>query len=231
VESLEAFDRLKGEFAELVERFNDGFTLERCSWSEAYAQGRASLVVYFNWPEERLGGRKPLADREPRIGEALSALIFNAYSESMGLVDRRQNQAMLVDTIKLGKFPQQKLTSLVRLYLVKDERREVGEGLLYRSVMCGLRYYVVPRSADWQGHPVHAGNSDHDVVERGSQVMNGIPDDQRNAGWKLCYADDLDALLSGLEIVLDSQSCEVRIQKGSVLIDKFVDVALGPLGF
>jgi hypothetical protein len=192
VESLEAFDRLKGEFAELVERFNDGFTLERCSWS---------------------------------------ALIFNAYSESMGLVDRRQNQAMLVDTIKLGKFPQQKLTSLVRLYLVKDERREVGEGLLYRSVMCGLRYYVVPRSADWQGHPVHAGNSDHDVVERGSQVMNGIPDDQRNAGWKLCYADDLDALLSGLEIVLDSQSCEVRIQKGSVLIDKFVDVALGSLGF
>jgi hypothetical protein len=189
---LEAFDRLKGEFAELVERFNDGVTLERCSWS---------------------------------------ALIFNAYSESMGLVDRRQNQAMLVDTIKLGKFPQQKLTSLVRLYLVKDERREVGEGLLYRSVMCGLRYYVVPRSADWQGHPVHAGNSDHDVVERGLQVMNGIPDDQRNAGWKLCYADDLDALLSGLEIVLDSQSCEVRIQKGSVLIDKFVDVALGSLGF
>lgn len=166
MESLEAFDRLKGEFAELVERFNDGF-----------------------------------------------------------------NQAMLVDTIKLGKFPQQKLTSLVRLYLLKDERREVGEGLLYRSVMCGLRYYVVPRSADWQGHPVHAGNSDHDVVERGSQVVNGIPDDQRNAGWKLCYADDLDALLSGLEIVLDSQSCEVRIQKGSVLIDKFVDVALGPLGF
>lgn len=105
MESLEAFDRLKGEFAELVERFNDGFTLERCSWS---------------------------------------ALIFNAYSESMGLVDRRQNQAMLVDTIKLGKFPQQKLTSLVRLYLLKDERREVGEGLLYRSVMCGLRYYVVP---------------------------------------------------------------------------------------
>lgn len=98
----------------------------------------------LNWPEERLGGRKPLADREPRIGEALSALIFNAYSESMGLVDRRQNQAMLVDTIKLGKFPQQKLTSLVRLYLLKDERREVGEGLLYRSVMCGLRYYVVP---------------------------------------------------------------------------------------
>jgi hypothetical protein len=87
------------------------------------------------------------------------------------------------------------------------------------------------RSADWQGHPVHAGNSDHDVVERGLQVMNGIPDDQRNAGWKLCYADDLDALLSGLEIVLDSQSCEVRIQKGSVLIDKFVDVALGSLGF
>jgi len=157
---------LKGEFAELVERFNDGF-----------------------------------------------------------------NQAMLVDTIKLGKFPQQKLTSLVRLYLLKDERREVGEGLLYRSVMCGLRYYVVPRSADWQGHPVHAGNSDHDVVERGSQVVNGIPDDQRNAGWKLCYADDLDALLSGLEIVLDSQSCEVRIQKGSVLIDKFVDVPLAHWAF
>jgi hypothetical protein len=57
VESLEALDRLKGEFSELVERFKNRLTFERRSWSEAYAQGRVSLVVYFNWPVERLGGR------------------------------------------------------------------------------------------------------------------------------------------------------------------------------
>jgi len=231
MESLKAFDRLKGEFAELVERFQNGFVLERGSWSEAYAQGRASLVMYFKWPEECLGGRKSVVDCEPKIAGALSALIFQVYSQSIGLIGRWQNQTMLVDTIKLGKFPQQKLASLVRLYFVHNERREVGNGLFYRSIMCGLRYYIVPRFADWQGHPVYAGNGDYDVVECGSQIMNGISDNQRNAGWKLCYADDLDALLSGLEIVLDTQSCEVRIQKGAVLTDKFVDVALGPLGF
>jgi hypothetical protein len=199
VESLEAFDRLKGEFSELIERFKNRFTRERCSWSEAYAQGRVSLVVYFNWPTECLGGRKTIAGRKPNVGGEFSALIFHAHSESMGLVVCRQNQAMLVDTVKLGKFPQPKLTSVVRLYFVNDERGEVGEFRLYRSVMLGLRYYVVPRSADWQGHPFYAGNSDHDVIERGSQIVNGVPDYQRNAGRELCYADNLGALCSGLK--------------------------------
>jgi hypothetical protein len=230
VESFEAFYRLKGEFAELVERFKNGIALERCSWSEAYAQGRLSLVMYFKWPEKRLGGRKPIADCEPG-GKAVAALVFKFCAEQMGLIGRRQNQAMLVDTIKLGKLPQPKLTSMVRLYLVNDERREVRDGVFYRSVMCGLQYYVVPRFAHRQGHPVNAGNCDHDVVERGSQVMNRISDNQRDAGWKLCNADDLDALCAGVEIILNGQSCEVRIQKGAVLFDKLVDVALGPLGF
>jgi hypothetical protein len=121
VESLEAFDRLKSEFAELVQRFKNGFTLERCSWSEAYAEGRISLVMYFNRPAECLGGRKVVAGYEP-AREALAALVFKAHSESMGLVGRRKGQAMLVDTIKLGKFPQAKLTSAVRLYLIENER-------------------------------------------------------------------------------------------------------------
>jgi len=230
VESLEALDCLKGEFSELIERFKNRVTLERCSWSEAYAQGRISLVVYFNWPTERLGARKSIAGRKPDVG-ALSALIFHFHAKSMGLGDRRKDQAVLVDTIKLGKFPEVELTSVVRLYLVNNERCEIGEGQLYRSVMLGLRYYVVPRFANWQGHLVIAGNRDHDVVECGSQIMNGVPDDQRDAGWELCNADDLDTLLSGLEIVLDHRSCEVRLQKGSVLAEKLTDVVLGPLGF
>jgi hypothetical protein len=201
---------LKGEFAELVERFKNGLTLERRSWSEAYAQGRMSLVVYLNWPKECLGGRKPISGRKPKVG-ALSALIFHFHSESMGLVNCRQNQAMLVDTIKLRKLPQPKLTSAVRLYVVDNERCEGGEGRFYRSVAWALRYYVVPRFAEWQGDPVHAGNGDDDVVESGSQIVNGIPDYQRNAGWELCSGDDLDTLCSGLEIILDDQSCEVRI--------------------
>ena len=230
VESLEALDRLKGEFAELVERFQNGFTIERASWSEAYTEARASLIVYFKWPDEGSCARKSLTGGEPNA-EAISALVFDIYPESMGLPGRWQDQAMLVDTIKFGKFPQQKLTSLVRLYLVNDECREIGEGRLYRSVMCGLRYYIVPRFANWQGHPIQAGNSDHDVIERGSQIMNGVSDYERNAGWELRYAEDLDAFLSGLEIILDGKRCEIRIQKGAVLFDKLVDVALGPLGF
>jgi hypothetical protein len=230
VESLEAFDRLKGEFSELVERFKNRVTLERCSWSEAYAQGRLSLVVYFSWPTERLGARKSIAGSNPNVG-ALSALIFHFHPESMGFGDRRKDQAMLVDTIKLGKFPEVKSTSMVRLYLVKNELCKTGEGRLYRSVMCGLQYYIVPRFADGQGDPVHAGNSDDDVVERGSQIMDSVPDYQRNAGWELCNADDLDTLCSGLEIVLDHRSCEVRLQKGAVLAEKLADVVLGPLSF
>jgi NTE family protein len=99
-----------------------------------------------------------------------------------------------------------------------------------RARILGLRY-VVPCFADWQGNPIQPGNCDYDVVECGSQVMNGVADDQRDAGWKLCNADGLDPLLSGLKIILDDQSCEVRIKKGVVLVDKFVDVALGPLNF
>jgi hypothetical protein len=95
--------------------------------------------------------------------------------------------------------------------------------------MLGIRY-VVPCFTDWQGDPLEAGNCDYDVVERGSQIMNGVADYQRDAGWELLDADSLDALLSGLEIVLDDQSCEVG-EKGVILIEKFVDVALGPLGF
>jgi hypothetical protein len=36
---------LKGEFAELVERFKNGLTLERGSWSEAYAEGRCARAA------------------------------------------------------------------------------------------------------------------------------------------------------------------------------------------
>jgi hypothetical protein len=97
--------------------------------------------------------------------------------------------------------------------------------------MFGLQDYVVPQFADWQSHTLLAGKGNHDVVECGSQVMNGIPDDERDVGWKVCNANGLDTLLSGLEIILDDQSCEVRVRKGAILVDKFVDVALGPLGF
>jgi hypothetical protein len=148
----------------------------------------------------------------------------------MGLVGRRKGQAMLVDTIKLGKFPQAKLTSAVRLYLIENERCQLGDGYLYRSLVLGFRYYVIPRFANWQRHLVIAGNCDHDVVERGSQVVNRIPDNQRDAGWKLCDSSRLDALLSGLEIILNDQGCEVRVQEGAVLSEKLADAALGPLG-
>lgn len=229
VESLKALDRLNGEFAELAERFKDGFVLERCSWSEAYAEGRISLIMYFNWSRECLVGRKALAGHKP-THKTLAALIFNAHPGSKGLVDRRNDQAMLVDTIKLGEFPQQKLTSLVRLYHVENELRELGHSRLYRSVMSG-RYYLVPRFGRGQRHPFLAGYCDHDVIECGSQVMNDISDNERDTGWELCHGDSLDALLSGLGIVLNRQSCEVRIQKGAALTEKFVDVVLGPLGF
>jgi hypothetical protein len=45
VKSLKAFDRLKDELGELIERFKNRVTLERCSWSEAYAQGRVAAVA------------------------------------------------------------------------------------------------------------------------------------------------------------------------------------------
>src|SRR5262249_40163298 len=114
--------------------------------------------------------------------------------------------------------------------LVNNELREVGLARLYRSVMLGIRY-VSPCFTDRQRDPIEAGNCDHDVVKRGSQVMYGVSDDKRDAGWELLDAGSLDALLSGLEIVLDDQSCEVGVKKGLVLIEKFVDVALGPMGF
>jgi hypothetical protein len=146
----------------------------------------------------------------------------------MGLVGCWQNQAMLVDTIKHGKLPQAKLTSAVRLYFVNNKLREAGVGRLYSSVMLGLRY-VVQCFADWQGNPIQPGNCDHDVVECGSQVMNGVADDQRDAGRKLCNADRLDALLSGLKIILDDQSCEVRIKKGCSAVARVVASQIPPL--
>jgi hypothetical protein len=49
----------------------------------------------------------------------------------------------------------------------------LGMFLLYRFVMSVMRY-VVPCFTDWQGDPVEAGNFDHDVVKRGSQIMYGL---------------------------------------------------------
>ena len=229
-EALKRIDRLTCEFRELVKRFEDGFVIERCSWSEAYANARISLVLYFKLPGLfQLSATATARGANPLIGDRLAALVFKNYTESVGLMDRGQDQSMLVETVQLGKLPEHKLTSMVRLYLIDDKVREVGVGSHYRSIMAVLRYYVVPRSAHGERHGFNSGHADGDIVEGGPQVVDDVPNDERQCGWRPCGIDHAKELISGLSIVLDDQLCRIRVDNGAVLLCKLVDVALGPM--
>src|SRR6476620_5451619 len=71
----------------------------------------------------------------------------------------------------------------------------LGKVFLYQSV-CGMGSRIVPVFCHRKRNLTSPfpDYRDHEVVEGGAKVMNGIPDKERNLGWRRCDGRDLDNL-------------------------------------
>jgi hypothetical protein len=229
-EKLKRFDSLKNQLRELGERFENRLVLERCSWCEAYVDGRLSVVVYLDLSEPlREVQNCPLLNAEANLAEPIAALVFDVHPGKATDIHGRDEESMLVDIVKCTQFPDLKLTSLVRLYFINDMRGKIGQGFLYRSVIGGA-LNVVPFFAGRHGRPIVTGSElNNDVVEGRSKVMNCITNNERDFGWKRGGRVYLDAIVPRLRILLNMQSAEVSFEEGYNNRQKILDVAVGPL--
>lgn len=233
-EQLKRRNRLKNQLREMGQRFENRLVFERCSAAKLYISGRFSLLVYLDLAvasDEALDSS--LQNRRVSDLENIAVLIFDLEVHEAGDIDRRDDELVLVDVVQFPQFPDLKLASRVRLYFVENELGEIGQGLLYRSIGGRFKFHVVPFFTSRETQPIYvdARNINDDVVECRPQVMNCIPDNERDLGWKRGGRVDLERISAGITIFLGDQFAEVRLQEGRDYVHKLMDVAVGPMNF
>lgn len=230
-EQLKRFERLKRHFREIGENFKDRKAGERCFMSEAYVDARLSLVVYFylSGAAARELQHRSLFDGNKGICNAVAAIVFNVQAEKSGNLGDGDEELVLVDVVKLRQFPDLKLASRVRLYLIEDEIGEPWQLAPYRFVP--LRgFYLGSFLFDRKADPIRidAGKIHHDIIEGRPQIVNSVPNDHGEFGWVRGRRIDLDKIVSGLTVLLDGNFAEVRLKEGNDRLYVLANVAVAP---
>jgi hypothetical protein len=212
---------------EIDERWNNRLVLEQCSIGEQYIRGRLAVACYLHLAGNPDGVQNAaFVDNKRHIDKLISVLIFCA-NPSQGL-DRgnRDEELVLVDVVQLPNFPDIKVPSAVRLYLVTNEDCEIGEGSLYRSEILG-GYKILPFVPYRERNSVivFPDKEGCDIIEGASEIVNCIADDKGRIQWGIGNRIQLKQILPGISV----QFAEVRIEERFKDVIQLVDVAVGPL--
>ena len=230
-ERLKRLDRLQREFRELNQRWDNRLVLERCSFAEEYSRGRLSLAVYLKRIRRSNGGENAFAyDTECQIFEDVVVLHFFRVDSSNALICENWNQQpVFVEIVQVPHGPKTNVASFVRLYLVRDERRDVWGGLLYTSVLNG-GYKFLPRFCHRESDFAirSADNFYRHVVKGGSEIVDRVSDNEGGIFWRHA-PDEAQDVVSGIRLSIDQQTAEVSVKEGFENLLEVLDVVIGPL--
>ena len=116
--------------------------------------------------------------------------------------DGGQNEVVLVDVVQIGNGIKVRVPTWIRFYLIPNECGNAWNGFLYRSVS-PAGFLILPLSPEWKiNSPVslNAGpflhNGGGPVIQRRSEIMERIPDNEREdiRDWLKRFIEQLNAI-------------------------------------
>jgi hypothetical protein len=230
-ERLKRFNCLKDQFREIGQRAENGLAGEWRILSEDYINARVSLVVYLHLAHSG-NDRSDSALRHGNeiVHKSIAMLVFDIETPKAGKIDGWNEKFVLVDIVKLADLPELKLSSRVRLYFIKDEGGKIGIPIPDRP-KTGKGLHVAPSLGHWKAQPIRFGIGElyDDMVECGSQVVNGIANDGRYLRWIRGRRIDLERICSGIPVFVGADYGKVVcVENGHDCTHEFAEMAFCP---
>jgi hypothetical protein len=217
----------RDELGKLMERWDKRLTAKD-SLVEKYLEARLSITLklnifgkphYIEFSVATDGEGAPCNNGSPSDGIDIC--------ESGNRYDRNQ-QGVFVHNVGIVQCAQGAVPSLVRLYVVDDQIDNIGSRSLYRSTIDGA-YKFLPARLKWKSSVLTGVCNDFvgSEVERGTQIMDGVPQDGRNI-----FREFLDGFVSEYVmpslIFLDAETVKISFDEVRQNGVELVDVLTGP---
>jgi hypothetical protein len=234
-QSGKRFDDFAHTLRQINERWDNRFIPERESLAKAYQDGRFEIVLHL-----KLGGVVPSEDLccllhiEKDVSPPKNSVFVRENDQaSDGSSVRRYDQlVMLVDPVQSMETIEAACPALIGLHFIENKPCRTGDGLLYRVESGGLRYVTWPVFAEGKHSVIHRQRIAYDgskgMVESRLEVVNYIPDDQRQRVWE--WLDGAyEKFGSPLRIRIRPDVIELFGLVGCDDGIELIDMAIGPL--
>lgn len=244
---LESADNTRDALRQLMNRWDDRFTLADPRLAKRYLESKLLIRIYFRVRStgiqhvaclERFRGF--LAEKEVNLGKrptnTLSQQLRHFLTDVDGrLDDHRDYQTVLVGIVQLVEHPELvTLPSLVRFQGQDVVYGVRGQSLYFSSQRGFVFLRGVMRPDEERDFPVGSATRVVDqvelldqVVESGPEVLDGIPSDNADVGWKLGELEDAIRWASGLRVNLGANFVQVAVENGVDDLCELSDVMFG----
>jgi hypothetical protein len=254
-DSGELIDDLIDEAGKLLEEWENRLTLDNLRLSERYLEGELELLVRLKFIAS---GNSANFCAVLKYGESLARVkarnikvgefdegnipdsplgrrppIPTEYRDASTKCDDKQ-EAVFIDVVKVMEFPERIIPTLIGLERIEEAFRSRRHSLYFSSI---LGFVFVSSLADGKAGLI-AGCATAGLDQLPSQMIKSAPQLIQNLSD--CHGDyagdrgaDLHpiASLSGLRIMLDSQSIRIDLAEGLQPAFKVTDVLFGPFDF
>mgnify|MGYP001569002881 CR=1 FL=1 len=183
---LDCLNDARDDLRKLMKRWNERLIFGRSILWEEYVKGRLSIVCYVH-----LGTRPNCVQSTPgtytegKVGECVVIIVMCANARNFEDADRWNQQPVFINDVDFVEGPNGIIPSNIRFYDISDEVADVATPDLYFSITDGV-YKFLPRISNREsamlgrGAPSNNDNFTSHEVERGSEIVNGITENQWN---------------------------------------------------
>lgn len=185
-QNFERIKRFRNQIGNLNERWNNRLSLKGRSLAEAYVNGYCGIVLYCDGLVGSAGESSDPVWACSVVAEQVSSggISGPIYidASNVGNGDGRDQEVVFVVVVEVIEPPKRFVKSILRPYLVEKRLLSTRDGALYQVQDRG-GFEIFPFGMNGEMF-LRAGfnspaNSGCDVIERGSEVVNCIPDHDR----------------------------------------------------
>lgn len=223
---------------ETQKRWDNRLILKRLPLAEEYINGRLAVALNFNLVMAVEQHPSPHDhDICNRSFNSVLVLIFRVKVHQGGDREDRNQGLMLVENVEVVESVEGKIPSLVLVgaYLVENQIPDVGPRNIYWSLWEGsYKFLTLLPERELGGFdllvrtPIEGDDLVGHQIQRSVEVVGSIADDRRNALRHRLGHVAYHHTTTGLQIVLNDDSVEVRFPKVGQYPLKLVDVLIGP---
>jgi hypothetical protein len=205
------------------------------SFVDGYAKKELSLILHAHVARESdvIGEGLSGAPGIPSLDDAVLILRYDASDVPVGFEGNQE--AVFVSFVENVDFPDGKIPSVVRAYLIKHQIKKPWAGDVYFSAAQGC-FKIFPSWIDSElskgaesGRGGSLNSFDPRIIEGAFEIVDGIANHQGGVGKKFISVHDIvnENLIGKLRVNLDSRNVTVW-QIGEPFF-QFTDVFIGPL--
>lgn len=230
---LDCLDDAADNLRNLWERWENRPTLENVSFVEKYSEGRFSVILHF----EFLGTRYQVSARSRSHGKtAIDQTVGSDSSIYMIQSDdrnQRYQQPVLVHNVELIQCDKGIIPSRIRLDGIVDQIKNVFPNKLYFSTLENI-FKFVPVFGDGEIKVMrgflsgHRNNFKCNMVKGGTEIVNGVSDEQRDPARDRNDHLKLEQIISGIQVFLDAKLVKIAMTEFFKKNAQLLDVLIGP---